>query len=119
HHDLRPAGRKGERDCRHRLRFLPGCLYAPRASLHYVGQAPGIGGGRSAGDQATLVPCQRVTAVACRVNPWTECGIKPLTLTLSLWERGQGSMADECLLPRNSARTHPGAAGEYSSVSLS
>src|SRR2546421_5272227 len=46
-------------------------------------------------------------------------GTKPLTLTLSQRERGHWSMADACLLSRGSARTHPGAAGEHSSVSLS
>src|SRR5262249_22645690 len=46
---------------------------------------------------------------------------KPLTLTLTLSrrEKGHGSTADACLLPRGSARTHRGAAGEHSSVSLS
>src|SRR5262249_16925787 len=119
HHDLCPAGREGERHCRHRLRLLPGCFYASRASLHHVGQAPGFGGRRSAGDQAALVAYQRVTTVACRVNPCTGCGTKPLTLALSHWERGQGSMPDERLLPRDSARPRRGAAGEYSPVSLS
>src|SRR5215468_5893621 len=33
--------------------------------------------------------------------------------------RGHGSMADECLLPRDSAWPHPGAAGEYSAISFS
>src|SRR2546427_10018856 len=43
------------------LRLLPGCLSAPRACLHHVGQAAGPGGGRSLGEQATLVSDQWVT----------------------------------------------------------
>ena len=39
----------------------PGGLYAARACLHHVGQAPGLDGGSGLGEHATLVPYQQVT----------------------------------------------------------
>ena len=51
---LRQSGRARERDGRHRLRLCPGHVLSPRASDDDVGEVRGAGGGRAAGEQATV-----------------------------------------------------------------